>query len=213
MFCGKCGAEIITNAIHCPKCGKVAKTVFDIELEQLIKDANNGDTTAQLRLAIKYELGLGVTLDVDQSKKYFSMANSNPLDKRSLLVDINTDEQTGVISDKYVIKAETLFNSKIRKRKNSDDDYVSEFIYACEDHMSSELLKEIKGYNKRAKRYGYDPIKYIPEKNLIIGRFVKKDLSKKWAIVRSYYDGLEEGMKREFEGIRTKCNQITIKYL
>ena len=213
MFCGKCGAEITNNEIHCPKCGKKVKTVFDIELEQLIKDANNDDTSAQLRLAIKYELGLGVTSDADWSNKYFSMANSNPLDKRSLLVSINTNEQTGVISDKYVIKTETLFNSQIKKRMNKDDGCKSEFIYTCENYMPKELLKEIKRYNKRAKIYGYDPIKYYPDKSLIMGRFLKKDLNRIWIIVRFLYNNIEGGMNRDFNNIRTMCNELTIKYL
>lgn len=80
------------------------------ELNVLILEAeNNNNIEAQMRLAVKYEFGLGVAVDVDKAQLLYSKIKENIELKSLIPSDINV--RTGVVSDSYNIEIISLYHN------------------------------------------------------------------------------------------------------
>lgn len=79
------------------------------ELNELIREAEKNNVEAQIRLAIKYELGLGVAVDVDKAQLLYSKIKENTELKSLIPSDINV--RTGVVSDSYNIEIISLYHN------------------------------------------------------------------------------------------------------
>lgn len=79
------------------------------ELNVLILEAENNNIEAQMRLAVKYEFGLGVAVDVDKAQLLYSKIKENIELKSLIPSDINV--RTGVVSDSYNIEIISLYHN------------------------------------------------------------------------------------------------------
>ena len=173
----------------------------NIELDNLICDANNGRIEAQMLLAVKYELGLGVSLDKDYAEKLYATIKGNKFSKSLIPVDLNI--QTGVISDSLQIKNENIFcyteeerkaryekkksieeNLKQRKekfeklKKELKDEDFKIVTFSIKINNTPQNIKELKErinkYNEAVKDYKYDNIIFDEKEYTVQGIFKKK---------------------------------------
>lgn len=79
------------------------------ELNELIREADKNNVEAQMRLAVKYEFGLGVAVDVDKAQLLYSKIKENTELKSLIPSDINV--RTGVVSDSYNIEIISLYHN------------------------------------------------------------------------------------------------------
>lgn len=128
-----------------------------------------------LRWAIRYELGLGVSPDPDKARELYAKLDDDNILLKSLN-QVDTTNQTGVISDSYKIESKITFDSTIELKKKKEKKereereklkskmyyyYGSSFLFyidASEEQMK-ELKKVINKYNNAI--YGCDMYKTI----------------------------------------------------
>lgn len=196
----------------------------DKELNKLRREAEKGDKEAQMGLAIKYEFGLGVAIDMDMAKKYYSMIGCNRSQPQSFLINIDNNKQSGIISDKYQIESTVVFDSEIERPKiKSKSIKEGEIIFNClirPEDLSDHLLELINKYKKRKDKYcpiehpialGYIFVKFV--KNFgcykIEGKFTElKDTSYLGFFTsRSYYKEIDD-IKADFLNIYELCNSL-----
>jgi len=115
------------------------------ELSELIREAEKNNVEAQMRLAVKYEFGLGVAVDVDKAQLLYSKIKENIAFKSLVSLDINT--RTGVVSDVYKIEYELLYDSEQEEKMRYEERKQQEEIRKQKEKkriQQKEKLKDIK---------------------------------------------------------------------
>ncbi|MBQ8602696.1 MAG: zinc-ribbon domain-containing protein [Bacteroides sp.] len=196
----------------------------DNGLNKLKEEADKGNKEAQMSLAIKYEFGLGVAINMDMAKKYYSMIGCNRSQPQSFLINIDNNKQSGIISDKYQIESTVVFDSEIERPKiKSKSIKEGEIIFNClikSEDLSDQLLELINKYNKRKDKYcpiehlsalGHIFVKYVKRFGCykIEGKFTElKDTSYLGFFTsRSYHKEIDD-IKADFLNIYELCNSL-----
>ena len=137
MICPKCDSEIKDGSKFCANCGEPlqqskernvnSNPITEIDYQSLpvkivsnnlvncFKKIHEGKCLSDedtLRLAIRYELGLGVPVDILKAEQLFAQIEN----KTNLLLNLypqkSIEERTGIISDSITIEYKTYFDSE-----------------------------------------------------------------------------------------------------
>lgn len=190
------------------------------------------DEISVLKWAIRYEFGLGVAIDINEANKYYSILGNNVINPQLFLTDVNTDKQTGIISDKYEISTGTYFDlrpklererkvkiNKIKEMYNNIQDYdIKKFKLYIEDisrHTYSIEL-DIKLFNNINEKHGFGFIAFDKNEGLVEGLFKRKYTKSDmgfWesCLVSSDDKSAELYCLKQFENIAKFCDSIKIK--
>lgn len=153
MICPKCNSEIKDASKFCMNCGEplpqmkedtiVSNGTTDIDYESLpvkiitnnlincFKEIQEGKCLSDedtLRLAIRYELGLGVPVNIVKAEQLFAQIENKTNLLRNLYPQKSIEERTGIISDSITIEYKTYFDSEkereldcIKKKKEREE--------------------------------------------------------------------------------------------
>lgn len=192
---------------------------------------DDGSKEALIRLAIKYEFGLGINVDMAMANKYYSKAGIEENDYEAMIIDIDSKTISGITSDKYEVNSTLIFDKeeyfkeietkkiqelKREKEKLKSESYcrindkqnIIEFKYVVK-RIPSDLLNLIDSYNQRVTKYGLNPIVVNEAKLLIEGKYQElKDMSNLSFYNACSYGWYQDEIKERFKEILQNCNSI-----
>lgn len=216
MFCARCGTKQEEGEKFCPNCGSQFEVLINTPqnvveddastpcLEMSTKGLCEGEELSEFEMA---NLLLNNIVSLECSSD-ISIANPK-------IVYINTDVQSGVVSDMYQIRTELLFDSTIQKSasrklfeklqmeqfKNvSLNESSFKFYYKEEDREKvSEKIGKYRYGDIKAYRYGYDSVKYgerikFPTTLFINNKYVKSVLVVEGKFIWKYKPQEKEGL-------------------
>lgn len=197
--------------------------VSDEEIKKLVNAAESGDKDAQLRLAIKYEFGLGVDININESEKYYKLIGNE-----DIFINSFTDEMLyrgekgmGILENKYKVDPEAYFKNEIKNFKNVSKKGDIHFRYYIEYHSRTVyriLEDKIRKYNQDySGRKNHQEITEYSKASfyyLIEGVFQKKYTNVgglKLLFIDSKDIELEKEAEKSFLEICDLCETIKLK--
>ena len=191
----------------------VSKYITDTDF--LIKKAKGGDIPSLLRLAFRYENGLGVRQNEAKAEELYKEVENKGVSKD--FVDLSFFTEIGILEhcnlEGVSIVPPVKYDNLYRTDAQAGGIYIKYFL----DSWRKGISYEVEKYNKKAKSYGFSPIKltYLGDRiYLIEGIFTPKKTSF-WGEIfdSSTTDSIKEvnfQMKNAFNKICELCEKYRV---
>lgn len=190
------------------------------DTNSLIEKAKEGNIPALLRLAFRYENGLGVRQNEAKAEELYKEVENRGFSKD--FVDLSFFEEISVFKhcnlEGVSIVPPVKYTNMYREDSQTGGICIKYYIDSWKDWKPS-LPYEVKKYNENAKSYGFNPLKltYVGDRVYIVeGSFTSKKTSF-WGEIfgTSAADSIKKAnfqMKKAFDEICELCEKYKVTY-